>query len=240
MDTGIGLDERLAQGGSGSLAGVLVIGVGNDPNGQGTGQFTHRVGTHAIRHQEHVSPGLPLLFVSGQQDGVVVLVMTAADSHVGQTGMLDIVEPCHTFTLPARRPRENPSLPSKARGSYLSVCYTAFRVLQRARSWSVERGAWSVKRGAWSVECEAWSVKREAWSVKPPLMLHAPRFTLHASRFTLHASRSTLHAPRSTLHAPRFTLHAPRFTLHAPRSTLHASRSTLHAPRSTHHASEAR
>src|SRR6266480_920239 len=37
----------------------------------------------------------PLVLVRGKLDGVVVLVVGAADTNVAQAGMLDLVESCH-------------------------------------------------------------------------------------------------------------------------------------------------
>src|SRR5262245_47331503 len=74
--------------------------------------------THAIGHQEQMPLCPPLFFLASQQDGVVILVVAAPETDVGQTRVLDVVEPSY-HPIPRM-----PHLHS------LSVCYTPTGALQ--------------------------------------------------------------------------------------------------------------
>ena len=150
MDTGIGLDERLAQGGSGSLAGVLVIGVGNDPNGQGTGQFDPPRG-----HPCHPPPGTRV-------PGTAIVVRQwpagwrgcpgydcgglprRSDWHAGYRRTLSHF---HAPSPAAERESITPVQGQRVLFECMLHCFPSI-----AKGTLVERGAWSVEREAWSVE----------------------------------------------------------------------------------------
>ena len=120
VDVGVGLDEGLAEGGAGRvLLGVLEEGVRDDAGRLFAGLFADRVGAHAVGHEEQVAALPPLGVVGGELHGQVVLVVAAADAHVRQAGVLDLVEAIHRKT--PRTPRLR-SLP---------VCYTDARALHR-------------------------------------------------------------------------------------------------------------
>ncbi len=117
MDAGVGLDERFPQHDDGALGGVLLVDVRNGLGRLLAGLLADRVGPHAVGHQEDMAGLLPLLLVAGQLHGQVVLVVAAADPHVGEAGVLDLVEADH------------PTPPVQRRLS-LRVCYTRHHTMQ--------------------------------------------------------------------------------------------------------------
>ena len=101
---------------------MLEVGVRNDAGRLFAGLLADGVGAHAVGHEEQMAALPPLGVVGGELHGLVVLVVAAADAHVGQAGILDLVEAIHR-----KRPR-TPRLRA------LAVCYTAAGVLHRDHS----------------------------------------------------------------------------------------------------------
>ena len=95
MDAGVGFEEGLAQGGRGPFLGVLVVGVGDDADGQLTGELAHRVAAHAVGDQENVPFFAPVFQVACQHHRVGVLVVASPHSDVGPAGMLNLVKANH-------------------------------------------------------------------------------------------------------------------------------------------------
>ena len=84
-----------AQGVDRPLRGVLLVDVRDDVGGLLAGLLADGVGAHAVGDEEEVAALPPALVVAGELDGVAVLVVAAPDAHVGQAGVLDLVESCH-------------------------------------------------------------------------------------------------------------------------------------------------
>src|SRR5262249_12339650 len=95
VDAGVGLDEGLAQSEGGALLGQFEVDVRHDLDGLFAGLLGDRVSAHAVRDEEQVASTAPLLFIGGDLDRVVVLVMAAPDAYVSQAGMLDLIEANH-------------------------------------------------------------------------------------------------------------------------------------------------
>ncbi len=95
VDARVGLQECFVQSGNSSLAGVFVIGMRDNAGRQLTGLLADRVRTHAVGHKEYMPLFPPLIHVGGQQDGVAVLIVTAADAHVGDASLFDVGEAAH-------------------------------------------------------------------------------------------------------------------------------------------------
>ena len=99
----VGFNEGFAESGAGRiLAGVLKKGVGDDAGGLLAGLLADRVGAHAVGDEEEVAALPPLVVVGGELHRQVVLVVAAADSHVRQTGVLNLIEAVHRQN-PGRR-----------------------------------------------------------------------------------------------------------------------------------------
>ena len=95
VDAGVGFDKGLAQGGNAALRRVLVIGVRDDADRELTGQLADRMRSHAVGHEEDMPADGPLLVVAGEKRCVRVLVVTAANAHIGVACVLNLVESNH-------------------------------------------------------------------------------------------------------------------------------------------------
>ena len=82
---------------------MFVKGVGDDGDSPFARQLANGVRTHAVGHDKDVAALQPLVSIAGEQDGMGVLIVAAADTHVGQACVLEVVEAIH-YRLP-RIPR---------------------------------------------------------------------------------------------------------------------------------------
>jgi len=98
----VGLDEGAPQGVGDSVIGVFEIGQGDFARGLLRGLFPHGVAAHAVGDQEDVPVPLPIVAALGQQGGVRVLIVTAADADVGQLEMFKWVETDHSRSTTGR------------------------------------------------------------------------------------------------------------------------------------------
>lgn len=95
MDGAVGLDKSLAQRGCRPFAGMLGIDVRDVVDGHLARQLADRVGAHAVGDQEHVAALPPLFRLGGRHQDVGVLIMAAANPHVGEARVFDVVEASH-------------------------------------------------------------------------------------------------------------------------------------------------
>ena len=99
------------------MVGVLDVGVWDDAGRLFAGLFADGVRAHAVGNEKKVAALLPLGIVGSQVDSQIILVVASADAHVGQAGMLDLIETCH---------RTNPARDTADRAAPSPVpCYTA-------------------------------------------------------------------------------------------------------------------
>ena len=95
MDAGVGFEEGFAQGRLWPLVDVLVISMRNEAGGLFTGFFTDRMRTHAVGDEKEMAALMPLFVVTGELNGVAVLIVASADAHIRQARVFDLVEACH-------------------------------------------------------------------------------------------------------------------------------------------------
>jgi hypothetical protein len=100
-----------------------MVGVRDNADGQLAGQFTDRVCAHAVCDQENVAADLPLFVIAGEERRVRVLVVPAANTYVGQTGVFNRVVPDHQQS------------PQAAFFPTFYVCYNPAGQLQSGRNW---------------------------------------------------------------------------------------------------------
>jgi hypothetical protein len=99
VDARIGLLKCPAQRRHRPFLNVLGIGERNLADRLGAGLLADSVATHAIGDQEDVSFLEPMIVVHRHLDGERVLVVCAADAHVGQAGVVDLFEQGHRRVL---------------------------------------------------------------------------------------------------------------------------------------------
>ncbi len=93
VDSGIGIDDRLAEGVGGAAVEQLVIGVRHAVAGQFAGQFAGGVGAHAVGHHKDVAALAPVALVARQGDANAVLIVGAPQANVAEHGVLEEVVP---------------------------------------------------------------------------------------------------------------------------------------------------